>query len=281
MTTPKKRKDDIRILRPLAIHERKTKKTFILQQTEHLVLDSQDIYFYQPNNISIFISIAYKEMGRAHKIYTRLIKPQLDKGGKIEFKGAKLSQLYNYFEHIQSATISIYTAIEALANVAIPRNYTMEIFNNKQVKEIWSKENIERWKTTSEKIGDIVPSILKMQSPKDSKVWTYFKQLEQIRNDIIHQKSERDPTKLDSKFLLKLFKSNVFTIIQSGFEIIRYYCEKNESHGFFPIGFNKIKIEPIEIEDFKTHFAVIDEPKKKRKTANKNIAASGSGSVLK
>jgi len=235
MTQPAKRKDDHRILRPLAIREKKTKKTFILQQTEHLLLDGKDIYFYQPNNISIFISIAHKEMDKAYKIYLKLIKPLLDKGGKIEFKGAKLTQLYNYFEHIQSATISIYTAIEALANVAIPRDYTMEIVNNKQVKETWTKENIERWKTTSEKIGDIVPLILKMQSPKELKVWTYFKQLEQIRNDIIHQKSERDPTKLDSKFLLKLFKSSIFTIVQSGFQIIKYYCEKNESHGFFPI----------------------------------------------
>ena len=262
MAQTKKPKDDHRILRPIAVHERKTKKTFILQQTEHLLLNGANIYFFKPNNVSIFINIAHKELCKAHKIYTKLVKPKLDGGGKIVFKGSKLSQLYNYFEHIQSATISIYTAIEALANVAIPIDYTMEIVNNKKVKEVWNKENIERWKTTSEKIGDIVPTILKMQSPKELKMWTLFKQLEQIRNDIIHQKSEHDPSKLDLKFLLKFFDKNIFKIIQSGFEIIKHYCEKNEYHGFFPIGFNKIKIQPIEIEDFEAYFALIDNPKK-------------------
>lgn len=265
MASNNHKKEDYRILRPIAIRDKKMNKTFVLQQTEHLVIDDKHFHFYQPNNISIFVSIAYKELGRAHKIYIKSLKPSIQKSDKIEYKGAKLTQLYNYFEHIQSAVISIYTAIEAMANVAIPRDYTMEAVNNRKIKEIWSKENIERWKSTSEKIGDIVPNILKTQSPKKLKIWSKFKQLEQIRNDIIHQKSEEDPTKLDSKFLVSFLKNDIFDIIQSGFEIIRYFCIKNESHAFFPLGFSKVNIIPIEL-DFEEHFAVVDEPKKERKT---------------
>ena len=56
--------------------------------------------------------------------------------------------------------MSIYTAIEALSNLLIPREYKIERKNNKGVLEIWNKDSIERWMKTSEKIGGIIPSII-------------------------------------------------------------------------------------------------------------------------
>src|ERR1035437_7035575 len=99
-------KKDNRVLRPLLkIHETATNKTFILEQLEHLKLEGKDIYFTKHNNISSFINIASKEMSKAQNIYTKMIMPLLEKKSKINFRGSKLTQLYDYFEHIQSAII--------------------------------------------------------------------------------------------------------------------------------------------------------------------------------
>ena len=35
----------------------------------------------------------------------------------------------------------------------------MKIYTEKQVKELWTKENIERWFSTSQKISEILPPI--------------------------------------------------------------------------------------------------------------------------
>ena len=56
--------------------------------------------------------------------------------------------------------------------------------NKKKVIEIWNKQNIERWICTTEKIGDIIPEIMHIESPKKLKIWSYFKSLEEMRNYI-------------------------------------------------------------------------------------------------
>ena len=146
--------------------------------------------------------------------------------------------------------IFIYTAVEAFSNIAIPPDYEIERINHKKVKEIWGKENIERWKSTSEKIGDILPDIFKIENPKNEKFWSNFKKLEEIRNDIIHQKTIKNNTDVYSEYFNYFFDHSIFEIIRSGFLVIQYFCLKSdESKIYFPLGIRTDSFDPIEVDD--------------------------------
>jgi len=262
---------DIRMMRPIAVKDKTAKLTYTLQHGESFEVNGKKIFFTKPNNISLFVSIAHKELQNAKKLFEDFITIKLSEESPIEFKENENSKLYDYFERIQTAIISIYTAVEALSNVAIPTDFKLEKINTKKVKEIWDKESIERWLPTSEKLADIVPDILKVESPKKLQLWTNFKKLEEIRNDIIHQKTTtEDSKKVDTLFLRKLLDKNIFNIAESGFAIIQYYCLKDKSHSFFPFGFGEVEIKPIEVEDFGNYFALVeDNPNRKNKKQNK------------
>jgi hypothetical protein len=71
---------------------------------------------------------------------------------------------------------------------------------------------------------------------------------------------------IDTLFLRKIFDKKVFKIINSGFSVILYFCEKVKSHGFYPYGFGETEIVPFEVDSFEEYFALIeDSPSRKSK----------------
>ena len=97
-----------------------------------------------------------------------------------------------------------------------------------------------------------------------------------IRNDIVHQKTEiieaiknedgkpgfsRD---INSRFIGRLLKPNIFDIIESGFDLIRFFCEKDIHHSFFPLGFSIAELKPIEIDDFGGQFTLYRRAEEKK-----------------
>lgn len=262
---PNKEKFDKRIMRPIAVSDKKTGKSYTLQQSETFNVNSKKIYFTKPNNITLFVSISLKQLNEAKDIYKDFILEKLKDKAPIEFKEEENSKLYDYFELIQMSIISIYTAIEGLANVAIPTDFVLEKINSKKVKELWSKENIERWISTSEKLGDIIPKILNIESPKKGVGWSKFKKLEEIRNDIVHQKTTEDPTKTDTLFLRKLLNKDVFKIVESGFAMIKFFCDHSPSNTLFPFGFSKVKIETVELDNMEEYFELVEDVPEKNK----------------
>jgi len=253
---------DPRELRPYVIRAKKQNQVFVLGQNEIYLLDGKKISFPPPNNIALNLNISAKEYDIAIKMFEKKIRPLLMQSKSIDFKKEEVSELYDYFEHLQVSLLFNYTAVEAFSNVAIPEEYQLEKLNNKKVKEIWVKENIERWLSTSEKIGDIVPKILDVPSPKNESFWNDFKELEKIRDEIVHQKTTTNETNVRSRFLKEFFKGEIFSIIRSGYLVINYFCTKSkQAHIYFPVGIGHPKIEPFEIDDFENYFAEIDEDK--------------------
>ncbi|WP_313523535.1 hypothetical protein [Stutzerimonas kunmingensis] len=250
---------DPRMARPVIIHDKKTKRYLTLQKLDKFVIDDCEVNFPAPNNVSLFASIAKKEMLKARKIYNSLISKKTKNKREIYITDKNITKLYDYLEHIQSSIIAIYTAIESFSNIAIPNDYTMRKKNQKGIEEIWDKSAIERWYTTSDKISEVLPSILKTDSPKEMKGWTIFKELESIRNDIIHQKTitKKRKDEIDSSFMSKLLQERIFDNIDAGFTLISFFCKHDISHSFFPLGFSEAKLEPIEMDDMREDFEQI------------------------
>lgn len=256
-------KPELRELRPFIIVAKKQQKTFVLGHNEILNVNGQKIDFTGPNNIAICLSISEREYEISQKMWIKYILPKIKKNQKeVTFTHKQTSKVYDYFEHLQTSIIFAYTAVEAFGNVAIPEEFTYEKTNNKKVKEIWTKENIERWLPTTEKICEILPKILQTSSPKDEKFWLDFKKLEEIRNEIIHQKTVTNELNVSSKYLHEFFSSKIFDIIRSGFLVIEYFCSKTKfAHVYFPLGVGTAKQQPIIVDDFETHFAPKDKTK--------------------
>jgi len=243
---------DVRMARPIVYNVKSIKKFVTLQRSEMFDISGVEITFPTPNNVSIFANIANREKQQAKNIHSSLIMKDAKSKKDIEIKNEDIKRLYNYLEHIQTSIIAIYTALESFANIAIPNDYTHTFKNNKGIVESYDKTAIERWLKTSEKIADLLPSILNSSSPKELPSWSNFKELESIRNDIIHQKTEKTTPSRDinSRFIGKLLNPNIFEIVEAGFDLIKFFCEKDIYHSFFPMGFSQAELKPIEIEDF-------------------------------
>ncbi len=251
--------NDMRMIRPINVINKINNSSLILQPSEEVKISGIDITFFKPNIVSLFANIAKRELKSAKDIFNRSLHSKLDQNKNVDFTKDENTLLFDYFERIQISIISIYTAVEAFANIAIPNDYKIEKKNNKNVTEIWNKQNIERWMNTTEKIGEILPLIMGIDSPKKLKIWKNFKTLEEVRNDIIHPKTSVDSKKLDMKFLGKLLTEKIFETVDAGFGIIKYFCQQDKLHAFFPMGFSEILIQRIELDNFDEYFDIVNE----------------------
>lgn len=107
--------------------------------------------------------------------------------------GPKLQSLtdmdiFSYLEDVMASVVFAYTSLEAFANEAIPDDFVYTIPKSK-CSEVYSKSQIERSLSLQTKLGDILPSISGVPSPKGIKVWQDFLSLEELRNNIIHMKT--------------------------------------------------------------------------------------------
>ncbi|WP_045590857.1 hypothetical protein [Vibrio vulnificus] len=260
MNKSNKVESDIRSMRPIMVKDRTTKQVITLQQTELVQVGDCEVSFAAPNNVSVFVSISKRKLAVSKKLYKEVITDRSKKKKELKLEKKDLSKLYKYLEHIQTTVICTYTAVEALANVAIPNDYKYETKNNKGVMEVWDKESIERWFKTSDKFTKLIPEILKIDSPASKPFWSKFKQLEVVRNEIIHQKTSRKKsTDVDSDYLKALLQKKIFEHIEAAYELISYVCNADISHSYFPLGFGPAKVPVKELDNFQDEFELVRE----------------------
>lgn len=250
---------DIRNERMLRVFSKSDNHTYVLAKGGEAKIDKQKVIFFTPNNISLTLSLMKKSYKNAFNIHKELFGSKKEKTIKME--ESDQTELYNYFEEALSSIIFAYISVEAMANAAIPEEYEKEKVNEKGIKEIWSKENIERWTSTSEKIGDILPEILKSGDIKKESFWVHFKELEKLRNELIHQKTNAAGTKLDSSFFKELIDPKVFLKIKSAISVIKYFYDLDNAHPYFPLGLGIAKVRVEEVESITDHFGKLEEVK--------------------
>lgn len=143
-------KSDIREQRSIKLFSKANSKTYFLARSEKVNYSGKEFSFSPPNNISLSLSLMKKSLKKAQAILGEL----LSKHGKTIKKDVEQNPfLFDYLEEIQTSVIFSYIAIEGFANAVIPENYSYERINERGIKETWSKENIERWMSTSEKVS--------------------------------------------------------------------------------------------------------------------------------
>lgn len=243
---------DIREERLIRLHSKSDGKIYSLAKGERAKVADKEIFYTTPNNISLSLSLMKKSHNRAKTLFTKLISK--NPSNKINLRDEEMSELYDYFEEIQTSIIFSYIAVEAFTNAAIPEKYTFKKFNEKGIEETWNKENIERWMQTSEKISKVLPEILKSNDIKSEKFWSDFKDLEKIRNEIVHQKTIDKGTKLDSALYKEMINPSIFEKVKSCLLVIDFYYKLDNAHPFFPLGLGIAKFQISHIESMQEHF---------------------------
>lgn len=248
-------KSDLRDERTIKLFSKADQKTYFLARSEEAKHLHKQISYPPPNNISISLSLLKKSIGRASAKLKQLLSA---KGKALNIDNKQKPLFFDYLEEIQTSIIFSYIAIEGFANAVIPDEFLHERINEKGIKEIWNKQNIERWMSTSEKVGLILPIILNSGDIKVQSFWSDFKALEALRNEIVHQRTIDGGTKLDPGIYSRMLSENIFQTITSSIKVIDFFYRIDNAHPYFPLGLGLAKFQIHEIDSMEKHFRHVD-----------------------
>ncbi|MBL0236602.1 MAG: hypothetical protein IPQ02_08350 [Saprospiraceae bacterium] len=195
-----------------------------------------EIIINQPNDISIYGSIAKKESEIAKAFYDLKIKPFISSFNPQHFANNKFEgeEYYNYFETIIKAIIFSYTSIEAFSNILLEEGYEYHD-EDKDIK--YGKRYIESNFKLRDKLKLCLTDILKSTNPTNESWWQDFILLEQIRNEVIHSK----PSLSEARYSV-LLDDKIFRYIDTYKMVLNFYGQfivKNKPDFLddFPLGF--------------------------------------------
>lgn len=216
---------DRRFMKPISY--RSPKGNLLVQEIEEVNLNRKcTINYYVPNNIALLLSVSEKALFEAKKIYsTHLINqgPVQRSEVKDPLIESRSIVVCDYLEKIQTSIVFGYTALEAFANLSIPDSHIYQAnMNSKGISEVFDKLAIERYTSLKIKMKDILPKVYKAGDVTSQIWWGHFANLEQYRNDIIHQK-----TISHTDFYKVYFKESIFKICACPNDVIRFF---HDSH---------------------------------------------------
>lgn len=233
---------DHRANKPIGFHDKQDGKTAFLQRLIKAKTGKSEISLAAPNEISLALNISKKATEKSDKL-RKEINPKSNKPKKILYE-SDVAVAYDYLEEIQKAIVFSYKAVESFCNATIPNDYIYRKTTSKGIEESYGKEQIERWISTSEKISEILPNVIKATSPAKEKFWSDFKNLERIRNEVVHSKSTSS-----TEILQELFLPKIRDYILSSLELLHFFIKEDYSNPIFPLGFGDSKIKVISVDN--------------------------------
>lgn len=238
----KVRVPDPRVSKPYGVYHQEGNQTVFFQRLIQTDVDGVRLSISAPNEISLSLSISQKSRHRANDIRSNLSKKYTNPGVSIFEDDVGVA--YDFLEEMHQSVVFSYRAVESFCNAAIPDDYVYKKKNSKGVEEHYRKEQVERWISTSEKVTEILPGILGIEAPVKEVFWSRFKELERLRNDIVHSKSSSS-----AATLAELFSSFMNDRINSSVELLEYFVSKDPVNQAFPLGFGVSKIKVVSLKD--------------------------------
>ncbi len=139
------------------------------------------VVFPIPNATALFFNLSNRHYKSARVTSQRF-------SSSPDLQSLTDEDIFSYLEDVMASVVFAYTALEAFANEEIPDDFVHTITKSK-CSEVFNKSQIERSLSLQIKLGDILPAITGITSPKGTKVWQDFVALEELRNSIIHMKT--------------------------------------------------------------------------------------------
>jgi len=237
----------------------KTPQSYMAFELQNITSYSTDKFkaiFLTPYNVSILLYVYRNELKKYKAtLLNHVLKNDLGKQYEDENVLTFTSKMvYEMIQYAETAIIFGYTALEAFANACIPDDYCYEFTNNKGIIEKYDVKAIERWLALSDKLKNVLGDIFKTGDLVNQPFWSDFKDLESIRNSIIHLKKE------DDEFFHIFFEESTIRKIESIELIMKFYAGIN-CNSAFPLSdfdgsvcISKTKIPANEVKNMQVNY---------------------------
>lgn len=196
---------------------------FLSRDVEEVNIRDSKIQFLTPSMVAIQVNIANDSIRNIKKLKDRIKKIPSEQKEEDRDLGEKIIghtlEVYEFIEQAQKSIIFSFTALETFINLSIPKDFVWEKTTTRK-KEIYNKEQIERYISWKEKINLVVNDIYKLPEIKQTRFWSSLMELLEIRNRLIHIKSSDD-----TEVLSDILNKDIVRICFSSQEYINYISE--------------------------------------------------------
>jgi len=221
-----------------------------LQEIVKTKIGKAVIKYDTPNSTAIYLNASERELKAAKALHKALIEPKLKTQESYDLSNEDASKLYDYFEHIKMSIIMAYTAVECLSNALIPYNYSYTE-QGKDGNRMWDFKEIQRWKSTTQKLRQILPRALNMNDPGKFKSYSTFCKLENLRNEIIHTRSILPKeVKEEDRLEYQLLQPRVFNLVASAKSLIKEFHAALPYMPEMPMLYETESIDKIKIKSW-------------------------------
>jgi hypothetical protein len=207
-----------------------------------LVLSSQitpaegvPILFPTPSAAALSLSIAARAARSAVELRTFLqFSPAIGPGGTVQNLNSSLtSKLFDYFENCSVAVLFSIQALEAYCNYKIAYTLNGEFAIERDGKQIMlSPLKVERELSIDEKLGEVLPSLLSVPTPKGRAVWEEYIHFRRLRDATVHIKSHHQWTSSSRDFedspYAWFLQHSASTIPMPAIAMLRYFALEHE-----------------------------------------------------
>lgn len=256
---------DKRQRKPRIISDKTEGQDYTLVPIKNIKYGKAQIHYWPPNLSAIYLKIAKENFQKASEIHRSFIKPMDSKNEEINLTDEETVLFYDYIEHMQLAIIMICTAIESVVNGVIPSNY-IYIENFKGTKKEHNYYSIQRNVSLIDKLSTVLLNACNIKLKGES-FWSKFKNLNTLRNELIHMKSLETSSvydqrqffeKLDETIVDKLVSDKAIGFAQSGFDLLYSIYSQIQNRTDLPILYDTEDLMKEEVDDILNHFTILN-----------------------
>ena len=192
------------------------------------------IGFITPSAVALALNVAIGSARRAEELRPKVpyVKNLGPNGIVFSVPVQNSSALFDFFEQCMISATFSFRSIEAFCNHAIGRNLNAPLaVKTRRGEELLSVDDLERKLSTEEKIGDVLPKILGVPTPRGKAVWHSLKQLQKVRDSIIHLKRfDQNPmSDIDKQSLFfQLLNHNPIVFPDTAIALVSYFYNEKQ-----------------------------------------------------
>lgn len=193
------------------------------------------ILFPTPSAAALALSIAARAARSATELRNVLqFSPVIGPGGTVQNLNRNLtSRLFDYFEQCFVAVLFSVQALEAYCNYKIAYELKGDLAIQREGKDvILSPLKVERELSIDEKLGEALPKLLSVHTPKGHAVWEKYIHLRRLRDATVHIKSHHQWTSSSGDFedspYAWFLKNSALTIPLPTIAMLRHFALEHE-----------------------------------------------------
>ena len=151
------------------------------------------IAFFAPSPVALALNTSYAAAleAESHKQNLEFREVPSPDGPMRLVSSTAISHLYDSMEKSMVAVFFAYQALEAFCNDQLFKSPVDSIrMSDKREERVIDRREAERTLSTSEKLGEVLPVVLNVPTPKGTVIWQDFRSLEDMRDAVVHLKNQ-------------------------------------------------------------------------------------------